>query len=285
MAEIVVRGARFHVQRLAPPAGGGAERGADRAGAVVFVHGLVGNMAVFYPMANHVAAAGYEAILYDLRGHGMSECTPCGYSVEDMVADLAALLETVTADRPVHLVGHSLGGTIARHLTVARPDLVASLILLDGLMGPDSPRRREDALRIWATGEKDHAANVADTVIARSSREGSRWAAKVRRLLTETTLPADLADFHSTEVETAPLISRPVLVLTGERSEFRAGADQIARLIPDCTVRVLPEYDHHTIVIAGVQAVREELIAWLDQYPGQGSARERGEPRWHASFS
>jgi pimeloyl-ACP methyl ester carboxylesterase len=275
-------GVRFHVQRLTPPGGSGA----SSLGAVVFVHGLLGNMSVFYyTLANHVAVAGYDVLLYDLRGHGMSECTSHGYLVEDMVADLEALLEVIEPDRPVHLVGYSLGGTIAQRLTVARPDLVDSLILVEGLMGPESPHTRAVRKQKWMVGEEDAATKVADALIARTFSEGSRWAAKARKLLTQTTFHADISGVRSTEPETAPLITRPTFVLSGDRSEFFAGADRTARLIPECTVHVLPGYDHDTILTEGAPLVRERVIAWLDGYRVRSADGQKGQSRCHASFS
>src|SRR5436305_2133211 len=99
MADVVANGVRHHVQRL-----GHGDR------LVVFVHGLVmDNLSSFYfTLANPVAAS-CEVMLYDLRGHGMSERPVRGYGVTDLVADLAALV----GDRRVTLVGNSFGGLVA----------------------------------------------------------------------------------------------------------------------------------------------------------------------------
>ena len=270
MADAVARGVRFHVQRLTPPGGSSA----DNLGAVAFVHGLLGNMSVFYyTLANHVAAAGYDVVLYDLRGHGMSECTPHGYLIEDMVADLEALLDIVEPNRPVHLVGYSLGGVIAQRLTVARPDLVASLILVEGLMGPESGHARETATKI------------ANALIARTVSEGSRWAGRAQRLLTQTTFHADVSDIRFTEPETAPLITRPTLVLSGDRSEFFPGAGRTAGLIPQCAVQVLSGYDHETILAQGAPMVRERVIAWLNRYQVHSTGKQQSKSRCHVCSS
>jgi pimeloyl-ACP methyl ester carboxylesterase len=241
--------------------------------------------AFYYTLANHVAAAGHDAVLYDLRGHGLSECTPDGYLMDDMVADLEALVETVEAGRPVHLVGYSLGGTIAQRLTLGRPDLVASLILVEGLVGPESDHTRE----LWDRGrmvsDEDAATKLADAVIAKTLSEGRRRAAKMRRLLTETTFHADLFRLRSTESLTAPSIGRPTLAISGEGSEFFGGAAKTAGLIPDCRVVVVEGCDHDTILSAGAPAVREEVISWLDDYAARTAEDLREESGCHASSS
>ena len=50
-------------------------------------------------------------------------------TVEQMARDAASVLEMLSA-RPVHVVGHSLGGTLAILLANERPDLVASLAVM-----------------------------------------------------------------------------------------------------------------------------------------------------------
>jgi pimeloyl-ACP methyl ester carboxylesterase len=44
----------------------------------------------------------------------------------------------VSGNQPVHLVGHSFGALVARHLSIAEPALVRTLTLLDS--GPAGDR-------------------------------------------------------------------------------------------------------------------------------------------------
>src|SRR2546429_3679484 len=110
MADVLANGVRHHVQRL-----GRGER------TVVFVHGLVmDNLSSFYfTLANPIAEFA-EVILYDLRGHGMSERPASGYTVASLVADLAALLDQLDR-RPVTLIGNSFGGLVALAFAAAHP--------------------------------------------------------------------------------------------------------------------------------------------------------------------
>lgn len=283
MADIVANDVRFNVQRLYPPGGPRA----DSPGVVAFVHGLLGNLSVFYfALANHVAAAGFDVILYDLRGHGLSECTPSGYTFDHMVGDLEALLDVLEPDRSVHLVGYSLGGPIAQGLTVHRPDRVTSLVLVEGLIRPESAAHggsiREQK---WMVSQENPGAKVAEYLIEKTGTMGTRWASRARRLLTQTTFHADITVFQSHDEDFFRAVQRPTLVLCGDESEFFTGACRTVDLIPDTTVEVLPGYDHDSIMVEGSPAVRARLIDWLMAQSSSGGKAQKGMLRCHASFS
>ncbi|SEI41801.1 Pimeloyl-ACP methyl ester carboxylesterase [Arthrobacter sp. yr096] len=65
----------------------------------------------------------------DLRGHGLAEKPPGGYSLVEVAEDVVALFDALGLVR-AHVLGSSSGGYVAQQLAVARPDLVASLILV-----------------------------------------------------------------------------------------------------------------------------------------------------------
>ena len=65
----------------------------------------------------------------NLRGHGSSDW-PGHYSIQAMADDVAGLLGQLH-DRPVDLVGHSLGGLVACAVASAHPELVRRLVLED----------------------------------------------------------------------------------------------------------------------------------------------------------
>ena len=72
----------------------------------------------------------YRVVLYDKRGHGLSEATPAPYRMDDHVNDLAALLDHLDVAQAA-VVGLSVGGMIAQGLAASRPDLVKVLVLCD----------------------------------------------------------------------------------------------------------------------------------------------------------
>ncbi|MEM1040550.1 MAG: 3-oxoadipate enol-lactonase [Pseudomonadota bacterium] len=67
-------------------------------------------------------------VLYDKRGHGLSEATPAPYKIEDHANDLIGLLDHLGINNAV-LCGLSVGGLIVQKTYEERPDLVRALVL------------------------------------------------------------------------------------------------------------------------------------------------------------
>jgi pimeloyl-ACP methyl ester carboxylesterase len=68
----------------------------------------------------------------DWQGFGRSGWRGDGYWFHDYVADLDALLRTLSPDAPVHLVGHSLGANVSMIYAGVRAARVRSVVALDG---------------------------------------------------------------------------------------------------------------------------------------------------------
>jgi pimeloyl-ACP methyl ester carboxylesterase len=83
--------------------------------------------------------AGYEVITFDNRGMPPSDVPPGDYSLADLVADTAGLIEALDI-APCRLVGTSLGAFVATELATSRPDLVTCCVLM-------AMRARADAFR------------------------------------------------------------------------------------------------------------------------------------------
>lgn len=110
---------------------------------VVFVHGLVmDNLSSFYyTLAAPLAKAGFGTVLFDLRGHGLSERPPTGYTPEESAEDLVAVLDEIGVTEPVFLLGNSYGGVVAMHAAVGAPDRVGGVVLVESAVGEWSATR------------------------------------------------------------------------------------------------------------------------------------------------
>src|SRR6185503_733917 len=82
--------------------------------------------------------AGYRVVAMDCRGHGQSgkPHDPGQYGLE-MVRDVVRLLDHMQITR-AHIVGYSMGGSIATQLLVKHPDRLRTVTLLGaGWAGED----------------------------------------------------------------------------------------------------------------------------------------------------
>jgi non-heme chloroperoxidase len=94
---------------------------------LVFIHG-VGTSGELWARDLAPLARDCRLIAYDRRGYGASSKSPRDWRAHR--EDAIALIEALGA-APAVLVGYSGGSIIALDLTLERPDLVTSLVLLD----------------------------------------------------------------------------------------------------------------------------------------------------------
>ncbi|MBT2209344.1 alpha/beta fold hydrolase [Actinomadura sp. NEAU-AAG7] len=76
-----------------------------------------------------LTAAGYRTITLDNRGIAPSDECAEGFGVDDLVGDVAALIEALDVG-PCRLVGTSMGAYVVQELALARPDLVSRAVLM-----------------------------------------------------------------------------------------------------------------------------------------------------------
>lgn len=72
----------------------------------------------------------YDAIMYDARGHGLSDAPETGYSADDHVEDLAGLIQALELEKPI-LMGHSMGARTVACTIAKYPDIARAAILED----------------------------------------------------------------------------------------------------------------------------------------------------------
>ena len=251
MADVVVNGARFNVQHLS-----------DGDPTVVFLHGLVvdNSSSWYYTVANPVAQHA-EVVIYDLRGHGLSERPPTGYKVEEQVEDLFGILDALGITRPVHLVGNSFGGVLAVAAAVHHPERVAGLTLIEAHIAVKGWHEQMvgtlEFAGLFLNQEEVH--NWLDTS---GGRKGKRLARNSDILLHQTSLVEDLAESPAFTQDDLNGITCPVLIICGEHSDVRDWAERLTAVLPSCELH-LYEGCTHLIVLEAPTDVRDDLTAWF----------------------
>ncbi|WP_097274301.1 SDR family oxidoreductase [Streptomyces sp. TLI_55] len=113
-----------------------AELGEPGQPTVVLVHGYPDSKEVWAQVAARLADR-FHVVLYDVRGHGRSTAPrPLrgGFTLEKLTDDFLAVIDAVSPDRPVHLVGHDWGSVQSwEFATVARTEgRIASFTSMSG---------------------------------------------------------------------------------------------------------------------------------------------------------
>ncbi|MFP3896526.1 MAG: alpha/beta fold hydrolase [Anaerolineales bacterium] len=116
--DVIVNGLKLHYTRT------GGEKPP-----LVMVHGYSDNGLCWTRVAR-ILEEDYDLIMYDVRGHGLSDDAPEGGESEGMVHDAAGLIEALDLDRP-GMMGHSMGAAITAGTAAFYPDLLSYIILED----------------------------------------------------------------------------------------------------------------------------------------------------------
>ncbi|RZJ06863.1 MAG: alpha/beta hydrolase [Rubrivivax sp.] len=143
-----LRGLRHHILRWGQPLRGQPP--------LVMVHGWM-DVGASFQFVVDAMAGDREVVALDWRGFGLSETTGADcYWFPDYLGDLDALLDVLSPDAPVDLLGHSMGGNVAMSYAGVRPQRIRRLINLEGFGMPDaSPAAAPERLTKWLDELKD----------------------------------------------------------------------------------------------------------------------------------
>jgi pimeloyl-ACP methyl ester carboxylesterase len=106
--------------------------------AVLFIHGSPGSLSAFIDFLADSALL-HRALLIttDRPGFGQSNFGYAEPSLHKQALALKPILEKYQANRPIILVGHSLGGPLIAKMAIDYPELVDGLIIVAGSIDPE----------------------------------------------------------------------------------------------------------------------------------------------------
>ncbi len=205
----------------------------------------------------------HRLVLWDMRGHGQSDypSDPASYSEALTVADMAALLDTLGAEKAI-VGGLSLGGYMSLAFYRAHPERVRALLVID--TGPGF--KKDDARDAWNKRAYDTAEKFEREgldLLKSFSRERSTV---THRDATGLALAARgmLTQRDARVIELLPEIKVPSLIVVGaDDTPFLAASDYMAAKIPGAQKIVIPAAGH-AVNIDQPQAFIEAVLPFLD---------------------
>lgn len=132
---------------------------------LVLLHGYPLDHTIWEPVLPDLQGAG-DLVLPDLRGFGASRSSQSGYSLVDMAADVAGLLDHLNIQQAA-IAGHSMGGYIALAFARAFPERTLGLGLIASQAVADSPEGRKGRAETADQVRKQGVGVVADSMPAR----------------------------------------------------------------------------------------------------------------------
>ena len=217
---------------------------------IVFVNSLGTDLRIWDAVADDLAAD-FPVLLYDKRGHGLSDVGAASCSIADHADDLERLIDHVGATEVI-LCGLSIGGLIAQQLAARRPERVRCLVLCD-------TAHKIGTAEFWnqriAAVERDGIESIADGILERwftpafRRREPALFAGCRNMLVRQS--PAGYAGScaavrdadHTGLVAT---IAAPTLVLVGEQDGSTPPdlVRSMAELIPGARFETIADAGH-----------------------------------------
>jgi pimeloyl-ACP methyl ester carboxylesterase len=209
---------------------------------VVFLHGAGDHAGTWAGTVAALRDTDLRCLIPDLPGHWKSAPADGPLSLADGTAGLEALLEREAPERPVSLVGNSMGGWIALLYARRHPDRVARLVLEDaGGVGNVAvslrPRNRREA------------AELMDAVLGPDTRRPAGFVLDhlVRRVASGPIPRIDATDPTPFRLDgELGELDLPATVIWGEHDDVLPPAvgEQLSRELPRAKRVTLPRCGH-----------------------------------------
>jgi len=227
---------------------------------LLLVHGLGGAKEDF---ADHVPtlARDHTVVIFDHRGHGASDnpTDPAAYSLDRLRVDTLAVADATGLEH-FRLLGHSMGGMVARGIAITETSRVDALVMMDTSAGPIpgfDPALMDIACDVALTEGKQALKELLDMASALETPAYKRVLAarpgypefEARKWddLSEImwgTLARELA-YQSDDLPAMSALTCPVLVIVGEQDEpFVIASQLMADAIPGARLVSIPNAGH-----------------------------------------
>jgi len=231
---------------------------------VVLLHGVTSSLAMWYNGFIPSLEQEFRTTAYDLRGHGLTDLTPTGYTSYALSEDLKCFLDALGIEKTL-LVGHSYGGAIATHFALRFPERVRGVVMLDTgfaclrylriIREWSGWKRRNRILpsmtlsRFLEVDDKQDITDFLRTMLTVPRVSGFRkgqsgLTERQRRLIDETTIGSEFRDVAGMTEDLLLTIRTPMLALYGETSPYKKMAAHLANRLPECRQEVIPAAGH-----------------------------------------
>lgn len=229
---------------------------------LLLMHGTTGGKQLMLPQLQALSDS-FRCVTFDWPGHAESGYDPAGWTADDLVEDVAAIIAALGEKRAI-LAGVSQGGAIGMRVALKYPDRVLALVNMCGGPGGPPPAALEKLnqfTKTMAEGSDDerrraavefskgylHAPDFAE-------RDPQRFDSEIDVLLSHPRASVQLLfDVPKSYVDITPRlgdISCPTLIIWAPFDSRPALGKQMAEAIPGAELVTIPNAGHHVNVDA-----------------------------------
>lgn len=224
------------------------------------------------PIGHH-----FDLVSFDQRGLGQSENPPGEYTMADYANDASAVLDMISENSKVRVVGVSFGGMVAQELAIRYPDKIRSLVLACTSSGgegqPSYPLHELEALETSARVRRN--LQISDT------RRTDTWIAENPESwekLKQLSLASRRADrdeqgalkqlaarAHHDTYDRLGELTMPVLLVGGLYDGIAPSENMraLCHVIPDAQLRL---YEGGHLFFLQDKRAYPDMIRWLQEH-------------------
>ncbi len=186
---------------------------------VVFANSLGTDFRLWDPILP-LLPGGLKIVRFDKRGHGLSTCPGDRYTMDELIGDVAGLMNALGI-RDCLFVGLSIGGIMAQGLAAKHPELLKAMVISNTaakIGTPEMWRERIEAAR--AGGVEALADAIMERWFAESTRseralELEGWRNMLVRTPTDGYIGCSEAIAANDYTESTATLSLPTLAIAG----------------------------------------------------------------------
>ncbi len=220
---------------------------------VLLLHGFPLDHTIWNTQVEALSAR-YHVIAPDLRGHGKSPLWGGAYPMEDMAADVAALLDALGIERAAW-IGHSMGGYVVMAALRTVPERVAGAGLVATHPFADSPEKRAQrertAQQVLSEGTDALVEAMLGVLFAPDTSREVPYVQRVAEIMRRTSPQGIAAALRGmatrpSSVKTLLRARVPTVLIAGTRDQIvtRNVRRRIADQLPPVFIRQIEDAGH-----------------------------------------
>ena len=237
---------------------------------LVLAHGITDDGMCWSPVAE-VFAKDFDVIMVDARGHGKSDAPEDGYTLHNLGAELAGVVQALGLNQPI-LLGHSMGAITALVAAGLYPSMPRAILLEDPppfWMPAETTSRNADFKTGFITWINSIKRKTQGELLSECQNQNSAWSEaefepwvnSKQRVSPKVTALIDPADMISIDLPNLfKKITCPALFISAEVERGAASSEKdIAQLKTS-----IPHLHVSHITGAGHNIRREQFANYLE---------------------